>query len=139
MIEAAHRFVLGHAAAALQPLLPHIAAQGTSDLTWQGRKFSGNSMRCRREYLLYHGTLLCDFDLPLITRYLKMPPRQPDYRGGREHEQFVTNLPLEISQVRSAVVRTWRATTPLTTWPRPRTRELVREKYGLDSWNRRIM
>ena len=46
-----------------------------SDLVLGDLKFSGNSARCRRRWLLYHGTLLYDFPLALVARCLKMPPR----------------------------------------------------------------
>ena len=35
------------------------------------RKFSGNSLRVKRTHLLYHGTLLYDFDLSLIAKCLR--------------------------------------------------------------------
>lgn len=56
------------------------------------RKFSGNAQRWLRNAFLHHGTILYDFDLDRITRYLKLPSRQPDYRQGRPHAEFVTNL-----------------------------------------------
>jgi lipoate-protein ligase A len=31
-------------------------------------------------------------DVSLIERYLKHPKREPDYRKGRKHSEFVTNL-----------------------------------------------
>ncbi|NDD67072.1 hypothetical protein EBZ35_05425, partial [bacterium] len=37
-----------------------VSIQGTSDLVWQDRKISGNAQRRLREYVLFHGTLLCD-------------------------------------------------------------------------------
>ncbi len=80
MLDEAHRFVLETTLAALRPLASSVGRQGTSDLTLNDVKFSGNSLRCRRRALLYHGTLLYDFPLELVSQYLKMPPRQPDYR-----------------------------------------------------------
>ena len=79
----------------LAAYVPGVQCRGTSDLAMGERKFSGNSARCRRDHLLYHGTLLYDFPLELIERCLAMPPRMPDYRVGRPHEGFVANLPLE--------------------------------------------
>ena len=99
VIDAAHAYVLSCVQQAIAAAGGAIAFQGTSDLTWQGRKFSGNSMRCKRRYLLYHGTLLYDFDLSRIDRYLLTPPREPSYRGGRTHRDFVTNLPVDKTQL----------------------------------------
>ena len=108
-VEAAHRFVLDTLACALQPLVGDVRRRGTSDLALGDLKFSGNSLRCRRQALLYHGTLLYDFDLSLIETCLTMPPRQPEYRHGRSHRQFVTNLPTTASALRTALVGTWGA------------------------------
>jgi lipoate-protein ligase A len=70
-----------------------VEVQGICDLTIAGKKCSGNSLRVTREHLLYHGTLLVDFDLELLSTCLRTPPRQPAYRQQREHRSFVTNLP----------------------------------------------
>lgn len=56
------------------------------------KKFSGNAQRRGRNFILHHGTILYDFDLGLISRYLTMPRDIPDYRKGRIHEDFVTNI-----------------------------------------------
>ncbi len=93
-LEAAHSLVMETLLSAISRLLPGAARRGICDLTYHDRKFSGNSVRCRRQHLLYHGTMLYDFDLELIEECLCMPPRVPDYRGGRNHREFVTNLPI---------------------------------------------
>ncbi|MBN1852315.1 MAG: lipoate--protein ligase family protein [Pirellulales bacterium] len=108
-IDRAHRFVIGRHVTALQPIVPQITMAGTSDIVFgePPRKFSGNSLRCKRTHLLYHGTLLYDFDLSLITRYLHSPPRQPDYRNGREHASFVANLPASGALLAQAIRTAW--------------------------------
>jgi lipoate-protein ligase A len=35
---------------------------------------------------------LINADLSLIDRYLKHPPREPDYRRGRSHLDFVMSV-----------------------------------------------
>ncbi len=134
-LDAAHRFVLESMLAALRPLVPGIARRGTSDLAVDELKFSGNSVRCKRNTLLYHGTILYDFDLSLIDELLRMPPRQPDYRQGRTHAAFVTNLPASSAAIREALVATWQAEATTTDWPRERLRELVERRYSNDEWN----
>jgi lipoate-protein ligase A len=134
-IDAAHRFVLKTMAEALGRLTPGVQRQGTSDLAIDGRKFSGNSVRCKRDHLLYHGTLLYDFPLHQIARLLAMPPRQPDYRQGRGHEAFVTNLPVKRSALCEALITAWEATEPCSSWPQLATARLVAERYGQDEWN----
>jgi lipoate-protein ligase A len=131
----AHRFVLGTIASALRPLVPEVACRGISDMAVGPRKFSGNSMRCKRDHFLYHGTLLYDFPLELIDACLRMPPRQPQYRAGRAHGTFVTNLPVGVARIRRALVAAWDAHDPLTDWPRKTTARLVAETYGRPEWN----
>src|SRR2546429_689077 len=74
---------------------PGLACAGVSDLAVDGRKVSGNAQQRKREHFLHHGTLLYGFDATTMARYLRLPPRQPDYRQRRQHAEFVTNLPRE--------------------------------------------
>ncbi len=114
---------------------------GISDLALDRLKVSGNAQRRRRRFILFHGTfLLADFDLKLISRYLAMPSRQPDYRGDREHNTFVTCLPLSRETIRTALRRTWNANTPLEAALIPSTgiEKLVEEKYSHADWNRKF-
>jgi lipoate-protein ligase A len=134
MIGQAHRHVLGIIAAAFEPLLPGVELAGTSDLSLAGRKFSGNSLRCKRDHLLYHGTLLYDFPIELLTACLRMPPRQPDYRAQRLHEAFVANLPLDDAALRRALIGAWSANTPANKWPEALTRQLAADRYTRDEW-----
>jgi lipoate-protein ligase A len=112
-----------------------VARQGTSDLTWGNRKFSGNSMRVRRDHLLYHGTLLYDFPLTLIEQCLGTPPRQPAYRGTRAHGAFLTNLPLAAKSLRQALVDVWQADVATVDWPRNLVQNMVVQKYSRPQWN----
>ncbi|MBF0511369.1 MAG: lipoate--protein ligase family protein [Candidatus Omnitrophica bacterium] len=68
-----------------------------SDLAMGGfeQKFSGNAQRRGRQYIMHHGTILYNFELSLISRYLKMPQDIPEYRNGRDHKDFVTNVNLD--------------------------------------------
>jgi lipoate---protein ligase len=133
-LDQAHRWVLQKLAAALDTLAPGVECRGTSDLTIGNRKFSGNSARCRRGHLLYHGTLLYEFPLPLVERCLTMPPRMPDYRDGRPHEGFVRNLPLRREEIEQALVSVFDAREPCLPWPERRTAELVAVKYSQPEW-----
>jgi lipoate---protein ligase len=117
-IARAHQFVLSSMVAGLAHLVPGLRCRGTSDLTLGERKVSGNSMRARRQHLLYHGTLLYDFSLELIARCLTMPPRQPEYRQSRPHEEFVANLPVGATALRTALRTVWGAMEPCADWPR---------------------
>jgi lipoate-protein ligase A len=137
-VDRAHQYVLDTIAAALRPLAADVACRGISDLAVGNLKFSGNSVRCKQNCLLYHGTLLYDFPLELVERYLAMPARQPDYRGGRPHPAFVANLRLPVQSLRAALVAAWQATEPYGPCPRERMLQLVSERYGQREWNERI-
>lgn len=140
-VSQAHRFVLETLASALRPLVPHVTIAGTSDLavSTDGQyKFSGNSLRCRRNCFLYHGTLLYDMQLDLIEHLLKIPPRQPDYRQNRSHLNFVANVPCTAAQLHDALLAAWQPTGILADWPHRTTRRLVAEKYDHAEWNLRL-
>jgi lipoate-protein ligase A len=89
--------------------LPGLALHGQSDLAIDERKISGNAQRRGRRALLHQGTLLYAFELRLMERYLKEPPRQPAYRAGRRHALFVTNAPLQSRVVKMAIAQAWSA------------------------------
>ncbi len=94
-IDVAHDYVMQRVLAAVQTQLPDADRAGTCDLIWNTRKFSGNSLRVARHHLLYHGTLLLDADLDLIAECLAFAPRQPEYRRGRDHRDFICNVGLD--------------------------------------------
>jgi lipoate-protein ligase A len=110
-IRATNEFVMGRNAAALGGLLgAPVRVAGDTDLALGERKFSGNAQRRRRDFLLFHGTLLLDFELPLIGRYLREPARRPDYRAARRHDEFVMNLGVPAGRVKAALIEAWGAT-----------------------------
>lgn len=132
-IAKAHRVVLSRVAEGLAPLVPGIELAGTSDLAFGQngtlQKFSGNSLRMKRTHFLYHGTLLYNFALDRVGRFLARPTYEPDYRAGRGHGEFITNLPATREQLVAALARAWQATPSPTTWPQDRLRDLV-QKIG---------
>ena len=142
-IGRAHQFVLGRLTESLAPLAGEygrVVKAGTSDLVLIDlnsveRKFSGNSMRAKRTHLLYHGTLMYNFDLSLISKCLRMPPRQPEYRARRPHSDFVMNLPLERGAIIDAIVNVWSTAGTLEHWPQGRVASLAEERFSTDSWN----
>lgn len=135
-VTAAHRIVLERIARSLGPLVDGVTLAGTSDLalSQNGRlqKFSGNAMRIKRDHLLYHGTLLYDFDLAQVGELLASQTREPRYRAGRTHDEFIANLPLTRAQLVAALVDDWQATEPFTSWPKERMTQIIREKYSDD-------
>ena len=91
-VDVTHQFVMKRMQQALLTLKPDVQFRGSSDLAIGERKISGNSLRCKRRHLLYHGTVLYDFPLEKISTLLGTPPRMPDYREAartrRIRDQF---------------------------------------------------
>jgi lipoate-protein ligase A len=136
-IRSSYCYILGCMRDAFTDLAPGVACAGTSDLAVAGLKFSGNAQQRKRDYLLHHGTILYDFQIGLMHRYLRLPSRQPEYRADREHEQFVRNLGFNVVELRRRLLHSWDADTAVSEWPRESVERLVAEKYASDLWNRR--
>jgi lipoate-protein ligase A len=108
-IDRAHRYVMERLQRATEALVPGVAIDGICDLTKDGRKCSGNAVRYKRDWVLYHGTLLCRFPLTLIERYLAMPPRVPAYRLERSHREFLVNLDVDPPRLKERLAQAWEA------------------------------
>jgi lipoate-protein ligase A len=135
-ITEANAFIMNRNRNALNSLLGgEVLIQGHTDLTLRGLKFSGNSQRRRRRFLLFHGSFLLHLDLGLVEEALRMPSKQPSYRRNRTHKEFLTNLPLSADKVKEAMKRAWEANDVLEEIPERQIERLVREKYGTEEWN----
>ncbi len=132
-IHGSYRWVLERVGLAV----PGSVLAGICDLTLEGLKYSGNAQQRKRDHLLHHGTILHSFDLASVGRYLKQPPRQPEYRAGRPHDGFVRNVGISADALRAALALAFGADDPLTAWPAEGVARLVAEKYGQESWQRR--
>lgn len=137
-VEGATKAILDRVLRPLQQRVANLERQGTSDLAAGDIKVSGNSQRWMRTTLLHHGTLLYDFDLDRIGRYLTKPEREPEYRRGRNHREFVANLALDRAAIRQSLIDAWDAVLPPGELPFERTDELVRTKYADDAWTYRL-
>jgi lipoate---protein ligase len=133
-IGSSYQFILGRIADGLRDLEPNIELAGTSDLATGGRKFSGNSQQRKRQFLLHHGTILHGMDLSQVGRYLKLPPRQPDYRGQRRHDEFLMNLRTEPQEIQSRIRSIWQAVDERRAWPQERVIQLLDERYLQPEW-----
>ncbi len=108
------------------------------DIREHAKKVSGNALRVRRHGVLYHGTLLDAFDLGLISRVLRHPPREPDYRGGRNHGEFLATLGLGRQTLERLVRAAFGAEQVTADWPRDRVARLVRDRYAAAEWTERL-
>jgi lipoate-protein ligase A len=138
-ISGANKFIMEQNREAIHLAAGHAPSiRGHTDLVFGGRKFSGNSQRRHKHYLLFHGTFLLDFDIPLVGEVLKFPSRQPDYRHQRSHADFIMNLDLSAAAVKAAMQKVWKADLSLENPPLERVSKLVREKYAKPAWNLKL-
>lgn len=110
---------------------------GISDLAMGERKVSGNAQQRKRHHLLHHGAILYNYDIGGISRYLSVPERQPEYRAGREHADFLVNLTMPRNQITHRLRVAWDAHVSLTAPPLALTTQLCGEKYQRTDWTRR--
>ena len=113
----------------------NVVVEGISDLTMNGRKFSGNAQYRKARYALVHGTFLLNFDLAQIERYLRLPIKQPEYRRHRSHSDFVTNLRLDVDQLCAGLRDEWGANAFFHYVPVHEIEQLVHERYGRPEWS----
>lgn len=77
----------------------------SGDLIANGRKFAGLALKRRRFSMLLHGTLLVHADLQQIATVLRHPASEPEYRRGRDHSEFLTNIgPVNAGDLESRVL-----------------------------------
>jgi lipoate---protein ligase len=146
-ISSANHFIMSRNRDAIQSAIGNrqsaISVRGHTDLALVTRhsslatekKFAGNSQRRRKNFLLFHGTLLLNCDLSLISKLLLMPSLQPDYRASRPHEEFVTNLNLPVEKLKAALAQAWNAGEELKNPPLAKIKKLAQEKYSSREWN----
>jgi len=136
-VQPSTRYVLDRTLNAIRTLVPDARIEGTSDLAVSGVKFSGSAQQRKRRFFLHHGTLLAGFDLPRLSRYLKPPEREPAYRQGRQHGEFVMNLPATIDELKRRLIVEWEAKANDDPLPMKKVNELISEKYSREEWSRR--
>ena len=69
-----------------------VDTDGISDLVIGDKKIAGSAVYRTKDVLYYAVTILVNADLALIDKYLPHPPREPEYRAGRSHLDFVVSL-----------------------------------------------
>jgi lipoate-protein ligase A len=80
---------------------------GKSNLSVNGRKFSGNAFSFRKGRALHHGTLLLDTDLQRLNRYLGSMFEHIDTHAIASVPAEVMNLDLDVSDLSSALKRSF--------------------------------
>jgi lipoate-protein ligase A len=136
-VRRSYSAILTRVIGALLPEATGAEVCGISDLAIGGKKFSGNAQQRKQRYILHHGTLLYAFDTAVVARYLRPPPRQPEYRAGRPHTEFLMNLPMSLEEMTRRLREDWEAEEAATTWPREEVARLTASKYTTPEWTER--
>lgn len=69
-----------------------INEKGISDLCIKDKKILGSSIYKKADKVLYHAVINHSEDIILIQKLLKHPRKEPEYRAGRSHKDFVTSI-----------------------------------------------
>ena len=103
-LRGSYQAILNKVIAALKRLDIEAVFHPVSDIALAGnhKKISGNAQKRSGKFILHHGTILYGFDLENIDRYLKVPKDIPEYRQGRSHLDFVTNVSLSVADIKDA-------------------------------------
>lgn len=137
-IPGANAWIMDRNRAILEGLLGRpVTVEGHTDLAIDGRKCSGNAQRRKRHHLLFHGTILHGIPPGLISRFLRFPSTQPDYRLGRSHAEFVGNVPVRPDALRDAWIRGWEASPSRLPFPGEETAAAMAARYGDPAWHGR--
>ena len=101
-LSKSYRAILGKVVAALEKLNVKAVFQPISDVALAGseKKISGNAQHRGKKFILHHGTILYDFNLSIIERYLTFPKSVPEYRRQRSHEEFVANVNCHSAEIK---------------------------------------
>ncbi|MGC8639036.1 MAG: lipoate--protein ligase family protein [Isosphaeraceae bacterium] len=140
-VATAQEFVLQKIAFALGTSGRLVEVRGLGDLTIGGRKFGGSAQRRIRDWFLVHCSVLYDFPLERISRYLASPSRQPAYRAGRTHDEFLMNLGLPRKILLDLIRAAWSSVCQLSPTPdvlRPLLDQLLAERFANRAWIERL-
>ena len=74
------------------PALGKMAQAGISDIVIDNRKVAGTSLFRSRNYLLFQASILVEDQIATVEKYLAHPSKEPDYREGRSHSNFLSCL-----------------------------------------------
>ncbi|MCK5581927.1 MAG: lipoate--protein ligase family protein [Candidatus Omnitrophica bacterium] len=104
-LRRSYQFVLEKVIAAMASLNISAEFKPVSDLALTDgyKKFSGNAQHRAKAHVLHHGTILYDFDLDLVEKYLKIPKAVPEYRQGRAHKDFIANICCDSKKIKESL------------------------------------
>ncbi len=82
-VDGAHRYVLDGSPVRSGARARRSRVEDRGDLVIGGRKCGGSAQRRLKHWFMVHCSILYDFAIERIARYLAIPRRQPEYRQGR--------------------------------------------------------
>jgi lipoate---protein ligase len=140
-VDLAHAYALDRIATALQNVCSPVSVLGRGDLVIENRKFGGSAQRRLKSWFMVHCSILYDFPIERIARYLKMPRRQPEYRAGRSHGDFLSNLELPREKLADTIRNAF--SDPASAHPLPNVQpalvqSLLSEKFSNRQWIERF-
>ena len=134
-VDGANEFVMQRHRRVMERLTSApVFVQGHTDLVAGDCKFSGNAQRRKKSSLLFHGTFLIDFEIPLMDRLLLPPSREPSYRLGRSHSRFARNLRLTREQIIASLREHWEAEEELESFDSAAVRSVALARRGKRRW-----
>ena len=88
--------------------IKNLGQKGISDISIGDKKIVGCAIHQNKFRVFYHAVLNWNESVDLMERYLRHPQREPDYRAGRRHADFVTCLKchsvgLSLDDVKAAI------------------------------------
>jgi lipoate-protein ligase A len=141
-VDVAQRTVLEAIAESIRGAGPPVVVLGHGDLALGDRKCGGSAQRRLKDWFFVHCSILYQFAIERIARYLALPARQPAYRQGRGHADFLINLGVP----RQALVEALCPDSAPGSDPSPDLAEalgllpsLMAEKYANQAWIERFL
>jgi lipoate-protein ligase A len=142
-VDVAQRHVLDRIADSIRRAGRPVAVLGHGDLVLGDRKCAGSAQRRLKHWFLVHCSILNDFALERIDRYLTVPARQPAYRRGRAHGDFLINLglprPALVAALRPGAAPCHQGPSPDLAGPLGLLPDLLAEKYANPAWIERFL
>jgi lipoate-protein ligase A len=72
--------------------IKNLNQKGISDIAIGDKKILGSSIYRKTNKVFYHAVLNVSEDPRLMEKYLSHPGKEPDYRKGRKHSEFVSSV-----------------------------------------------
>jgi lipoate-protein ligase A len=140
-VPGAQSHVLDWIARSIRTVCPAVGVDGRGDLVIEARKCGGSAQRRLRHWFMVHCSILYDFPIERIVRYLTIPSRQPEYRQGRDHREFLRNLGLPRNILTDAIRGDCLPASPPRlgqSMPRGAVEALLSEKFANQAWIERF-